>query len=168
MCLTECVSSLAFKTMNLRRNRIIDRELGENHWLLSNTQFLKWSTESSGVLWIYGKPGSGKSVLARSICQHLAQNISQTGEAGNEAAKRRLMNCDWFFSARDGLTSHHLMLRDMLRQMLSRDASLFDYVVHIYRRAKAERKADDEWSFPDLEEGLTILVNVLNNTTTIL
>ena len=154
--------------MNLRRNRIIDRDLGETHWLLSNSQFQKWSTEPSGVLWIYGKPGSGKSVLARSICQHMTSNINQNGEAGNEAAERRLMICDWFFSARDGLTSHHLMLRDMLRQMLSRDVSLFEHVVHIYRRAKTERKADDEWSSPDLEESLTVLVNVVSNHTTVL
>ena len=71
------------------------------------------------------------------------------------------MICDWFFSARDGLTLHHLMLRDMLRQMLSRDVSLFEHVVHIHRRAKTERKADDEWSSLDLEESLTVLVNVI-------
>lgn len=154
--------------MNLRRNRIIDRDLSEAHWLFSNTQFQKWSTEPSGVLWIYGKPGSGKSVLARSIYQRMIKDIDQTGQTGNEAAKRRLMICDWFFSARDGLTSHHLMLRDMLRQMFSRDASLLEHVVHIYRRAKAERKADDEWSSSDLEESLTILVKILSNHTTVL
>ena len=98
----------------------------------------------------------------------MTKNISQTDKPGSKASKIRLMVCDWFFSVRDGLTSHHLMLRDMLRQMLSKDASLFEHIVHIYRRAKAKRKADDEWSSPDLEESLTILVKILSNHTTVL
>ena len=154
--------------MNLRRNRIIDRDLSESHWLWSNSQFQKWSTKSSGVLWIHGKPGSGKSVLARSIRQHMATNVSQTDVAGNGVAGKALIICDWFFSARDGLTSHHLMLRAILLQILSRDATLFQHVVHIYRRTKVGRKADDEWSSLDLEESLTMIAKVLHDHMTIL
>ncbi|KAK7409142.1 hypothetical protein QQX98_008692 [Neonectria punicea] len=41
-------------------------------WILQEHRFKKWeSASTSSMIWVYGDPGSGKTVLATSIIQHL-------------------------------------------------------------------------------------------------
>ncbi|KAF2189398.1 hypothetical protein K469DRAFT_702043 [Zopfia rhizophila CBS 207.26] len=47
------------------------------NWILTRKQYNDWvNNDSSGILWIYGIPGSGKSVLASSIVDRLSSKSS--------------------------------------------------------------------------------------------
>ncbi|KAF8128753.1 hypothetical protein EV363DRAFT_1170232, partial [Boletus edulis] len=48
-------------------------------WLPKTTAYKKWRDEKSSFLWLHGKPGAGKSVLAASVIEGLKDTL-QDGE----------------------------------------------------------------------------------------
>ncbi|KAJ7610328.1 hypothetical protein B0H17DRAFT_15699 [Mycena rosella] len=52
------------------------RHKGTGSWFLKRKAFANWKTTSNSVFWIYGSPGSGKSVLCSSIIDKLAARRS--------------------------------------------------------------------------------------------
>jgi len=40
-------------------------------WFLKSGEFMTWSNASKASLWLYGKPGSGKTILCSSIIEHI-------------------------------------------------------------------------------------------------
>ncbi|KAI0968046.1 ankyrin repeat-containing domain protein [Xylaria arbuscula] len=49
-------------------------EDGTCAWLVEhNEKFKTWKTSPSSVLWLHGKPGSGKSILSSSVVKHLEE-----------------------------------------------------------------------------------------------
>ncbi|KAJ7691803.1 hypothetical protein B0H17DRAFT_1200919 [Mycena rosella] len=52
------------------------RHTGTGSWFLESDTFANWKTTSNSVFWIYGSPGSGKSVLCSSIIDRLAATRS--------------------------------------------------------------------------------------------
>ncbi|XWW95796.1 hypothetical protein V2A60_003764 [Cordyceps javanica] len=62
----ECARSLAFGEMNDRANDTnITAADGTLGWLLDHPACVDWSAQNRALLWIKGKPGSGKSTLIR-------------------------------------------------------------------------------------------------------
>ena len=123
-----------------RRNRIASAEIGTNYWIWSHPSYLKWEERASGILWIEGKPGSGKSVLAMSIWKRFLQksgldkanqNLDRARSPGDSA-----LISSWFYSKRDNLVAHVWMLRSILLQILEQNPSLFPYAQHIYRKRR--------------------------------
>ena len=144
--------------MFLRRNRITPAETGTNDWIWSHRSYLEWEEKTSGILWIEGKPGSGKSVLAMSIWKRFLQefgldesdhNLDRAASRGNSA-----LISSWFYSKRDNLVAHVWMLRSILLQILEQNPSLFRHAQHIYR----ERRR------PSLRNGLEWEASPLNKT----
>ena len=39
------------------------------HWFLECTEFVSWQQSASSVLWLHGKPGSGKTILASTVVE---------------------------------------------------------------------------------------------------
>ena len=66
------IQALTHTPLNEVRNRINSPCAGTIRWFLESSKFTSWrdSPGTSG-LWITGPPGSGKSVLAKFIIQHL-------------------------------------------------------------------------------------------------
>lgn len=98
-------------------------------------------------MWVEGKPGSGKSVLAKSILADIW-------------TARKVYTCYWFFSKRGGqtLTSHSYFLRSILYQLLSQDESLFVHYRKPYRQFAPRSAAGwsacvatNPWNFPAWE-----------------
>ncbi len=120
----ECLEALRFENIGLRRDGIATAEVGTNHWIWSNYAYRNWKGAPSGLLWIQGKPGSGKSVLAKSIQKHLLQSA----ESKCVSIRAEPIVGSWFYSTRHGLESHDLMLRSLLLQILEQERSLFSQV----------------------------------------
>ncbi|KAL7780126.1 hypothetical protein CFE70_010148 [Pyrenophora teres f. teres 0-1] len=116
-------------------------------WVLESDKYARWKTASASILWLYGRPGSGKTVISTVILQDLLESCTSrsTGISAHfyfsfrsvqmrspEALLRSLVcqlsqNCirmpaslDTLFALRDndqGLPSPQTLL-DVLRQMI--------------------------------------------------
>ncbi|CAG1994051.1 unnamed protein product [Fusarium graminearum] len=60
-----CLKSLAFEEMDGRQVKIDDAADGTCKWLLKHETLIEWTHQHRGLLWIKGKPGSGKSTLVK-------------------------------------------------------------------------------------------------------
>ncbi|KAL8365058.1 hypothetical protein RB595_004057 [Gaeumannomyces hyphopodioides] len=60
-----CLRSLAFRDMDGRPNDIANAADGTCKWLLEHETSKQWTRRHRGLLWIKGKPGSGKSTLMK-------------------------------------------------------------------------------------------------------
>ena len=141
----ECLQCLKFDEMFHRRNRIAPAETGTNSWIWSHRSYLEWEKRASGILWIEGKPGSGKSVLAMSILKRLLQRSrldKSRPDKSNDSLDHAGLPEDsalvssWFYSIRDNLVAHVWMLRSILLQILEQNPSLFPHAQHIYRKRR--------------------------------
>ncbi len=109
--------------MTQRRDHIATACIDTNHWVWSNPCYHAWATDPSvHALWIAGKPGSGKSVLARTIEDEL------TGKGGFRSA----IVATWFYSIRDDLMNHSAMLSSLLYQMLQKERRVFHLISKRY------------------------------------
>ncbi|KAK1999116.1 hypothetical protein LX36DRAFT_633060 [Colletotrichum falcatum] len=61
----DCMRSLAFEDIDGRRNGIDAADDGTCQWLLSHETLTAWTRQHRGLVWIKGKPGSGKSTLMK-------------------------------------------------------------------------------------------------------
>ncbi|KAK2839316.1 hypothetical protein FQN49_006260 [Arthroderma sp. PD_2] len=53
---------------------------GTGEWVIAHTAFNEWKRTSPSVLWMYGKPGSGKTVLTSSIIEHLREEYDSQAD----------------------------------------------------------------------------------------
>lgn len=47
------------------------RHAGTGSWLLQSEVFETWNSQSSSLLWLYGIPGCGKTILSSTVIEHL-------------------------------------------------------------------------------------------------
>ncbi|KAJ5902311.1 hypothetical protein N7495_002839 [Penicillium taxi] len=72
-----------------QRNRTPKRVLETGKWFLENSKFLDWrENEGPDLLWLSAKPGSGKSVLAKTIIDESLATLSH---------QKRSVVCYFFF-----------------------------------------------------------------------
>ncbi|PVH68034.1 hypothetical protein DL98DRAFT_475129 [Cadophora sp. DSE1049] len=172
-----CLRTLHFEEYNARQNRVLTAEEKTGDWILSHSKFKEWDESSdSGLLWIHGKPGSGKSTLVKRIVawksnestklvQTKSRNISHSHpekartleEADTEyvdqlATDRDIIIAAFFYSFRGGKTetSHTLMLRSLLYQILKGNSKLFPSFQSAYREL-SKAKGSPEWSYESLK-----------------
>lgn len=60
---------LKFERQTDRFDGISYIEEGTTKWIWTHPSYKAWTKEESAILWIQGKPGSGKSVLAKAILE---------------------------------------------------------------------------------------------------
>lgn len=127
ICCAECLEALKFDNMFTRRNHVSAAITGTNRWFLTHQSFLSWRKLSSGLLWIQGKPGSGKSVLAKSIL---------ASETVTAPSSDRPLVASWFYSKRGGADgmSHSSMMRSIACQLLDLCPHLFPAFALAYRQ----------------------------------
>lgn len=53
------------------------RHASSGSWFLEESSFCHWRTTRNSVLWLYGKPGCGKTILSSTVITHLKQVIPQ-------------------------------------------------------------------------------------------
>ncbi|PMD58736.1 uncharacterized protein K444DRAFT_415699 [Hyaloscypha bicolor E] len=133
-----CLRTLRCEEYNARQNRIETAEENTGDWILSHRAFETWDkSPNSSLLWLHGKPGSGKSTLVKRVVSKMKsmqakrRNISHsnyektTREVDTEyvdqlATDHNIIVASFFYSFRGGKneTSHTLMLRSLLYQIL--------------------------------------------------
>jgi hypothetical protein len=55
--------------MRYRQDEVIDVRADSCTWILQHKEYKRWIEDDHGLLWIEGKPGSGKSTLMKRIFQ---------------------------------------------------------------------------------------------------
>lgn len=110
-----------------------------------------WAGQPSGILWIEGKAGSGKSVLAKTIRLQL---VTEWGTIRRAAPLPQVS--DWFYSSRHGdlARSHMSFMRSILAQLLEQNQDAFSSYATLYRDKKRENSA---WKMEDYEQILRLL-----------
>lgn len=88
---------------------------------------MRWQS-SGGLLWVCGKAGSGKSVLAKTIQREFSE------KSRNSSHIQQWFVCDWFYSSSLEIGKAHLsMLRALLYEILRYSEPLFDAMIGHYR-----------------------------------
>jgi hypothetical protein len=122
----------------VRKSQVPPAADGTASWIWNHAIYQSFSAEDSGVLWIRGKPGSGKSVLARSIQRRLLE-----ASAMKELHINPTLVGDWFYHRRrgGGYVRHESFVRSVLFHFLQQRPLLFDEVFQNIYRAMDPRKA---------------------------
>jgi AAA domain len=70
-----CVS----RALHVSRTKLLLRSTGE--WIWITDEFQKWrSLHENSLFWLYGSPGSGKSILTSAVIRHLEEGEKRKGE----------------------------------------------------------------------------------------
>ncbi|KAI9449931.1 hypothetical protein BJY52DRAFT_212138 [Lactarius psammicola] len=98
---------------------------GTATWFFQGSIFMEWKFKSTtSLLWIHGKPGSGKSIL----CSAIIQNIMVSREAG--LASMAYFYFDSGDTNKQGLRG---LLASLLTQLSARSDSCCDILSHVYK-----------------------------------
>ena len=126
------LASLYYPDIDRRQEEVKDAHQETFQWIFDQSgeevrpwsNFVDWLEGGSGIYWINGKPGSGKSTLMSYICQdeRTKHSLSQW------AAKRNLSILTFFFWAAGTELQHSTtgLLRSLIYQLLEKNPTLFD------------------------------------------
>jgi Cdc6-like AAA superfamily ATPase len=90
----ECLESLYDDGYHARRDEIALAIGNSNQWVWNHPVYKAWEIQPSGALAIRGKPGSGKSVLAKTIQRKFTEHLSTRIPQGFES-KYVINNYTW-------------------------------------------------------------------------
>ncbi|KAH5423486.1 hypothetical protein HBI23_198590 [Parastagonospora nodorum] len=135
--LRECMSTMDFDRRLERQKEIVHAINGTTDWFWNHPTYTSWRDKQAGILWIQGKPGSGKSVLAKNILDPVPYLPGKTDSRDQKSLSREIdaHTCEWYYSTRGGdeMMAHISLLRSLLYQLLSSNSRLFHHFKTIYR-----------------------------------
>ena len=148
-------------------------------WLDKNEKYNAWiQSTKSDLLWIAGKPGSGKSTLTKIIVRQLQKDLGiPLSEAFDDecvlpsseadAVSNDMIVAVFHYSFRGGYTeaSHEFMLRSLLYQILKSNGRVFPY---LQQRLRSILRSAQEWGYDDLKVALASLHKVHFKMTVVL
>ncbi|KAI0455473.1 hypothetical protein F5B21DRAFT_471492 [Xylaria acuta] len=149
----DCLEELYFDQISSRRDEVADALPGTNTWLWSNESYKEWN-QSGGLLWIQGRPGSGKSVLAKTIQKNFLETAAKLSALGPSSV------CDWFYNARGERAGmvYSSMLRALLYQMLRASERSF-YSVRQHYRNQFDESSQTFWTYKSLQTMLLAIAS---------
>jgi ankyrin repeat domain-containing protein 50 len=150
----ECLASLRFD--NSRYAKISGEHQGSFEWIWKHCQYQEWSkSDTSRLLYLQGKPGSGKSTLTKYVNDNLIKR---------EPDARSAIVAKFFYSYREGEVhkSHYSMLRSVLYDILDRHEAFFYHCFQsVYRKQAVMqdhgRSGYKEWDYRSLQKVLLSL-----------
>ncbi|KAI9764880.1 MAG: hypothetical protein M1839_005696 [Geoglossum umbratile] len=134
-----CLKSLSFLEMNSRIGDIKLAASGTCRWLLHHQRYKGWISQSRSLLWIKGKPGTGKSTLLKYILQAAKEE---------ECLSRKLYTISFFFHGQGAevQTTSLGLLRSLLFQLLEQFPKALASIVETFkRRCQTMGKPEDKW-----------------------
>ncbi|KAF8539795.1 hypothetical protein BDD12DRAFT_75231 [Trichophaea hybrida] len=151
----ECLASLRFD--NTRYSIISRAHQDSCKWLWKHAQYTAWSAAGgSRLLYIQGKPGSGKSTLTK----YFKENFGKF-----ERDAKSAIVAGFFYSDREGRlqSSHYSMLQSVLYDVLEQRESFFFHYQREYRNYQAKRMhlagKRTQWPYDSLKQILTAFKN---------
>ncbi|EHK48503.1 hypothetical protein TRIATDRAFT_93965 [Trichoderma atroviride IMI 206040] len=140
-------------------------------WLWADDAYKLWSKETtSALLWIQGRPGSGKSTLCKKILKHLQNqyDLSDAYATPDKAAfhdiapqprNRSALLASFFYSLRGAKSeiSNTHMLQSLLYQLLSQEQRFYPAFREKYRSLLDRSRGSISWTFKDLHNVFTSL-----------
>ncbi|KAH9039458.1 hypothetical protein EDB83DRAFT_2228431, partial [Lactarius deliciosus] len=120
---------------------------GTAEWFINDGKFGEWKVNGS-LLWIHGKPGSGKSVLCSAIINDIT---TQCNEGSTSMAY-------FYFDFRDiNKQARHNLLSSLLTQLSDRSERFCDIFYRLYKtHDNGARQPSDSTLFQCLKEMLTL------------
>lgn len=146
----DCLQSLNFPESGLRQSNIDEPNPQTCEWIFHDYRYRRWNTlsnrtESRNLLWIKGKPGSGKSTMMKRIMQQYDKNSSTDG----------IICLSFFFNAR-GMQIENSPLglyRTLLFQLLQSSQTLLDeFLPQFLQKEKQCYGQKVAWRTPELSE----------------
>ncbi|OQV02052.1 NACHT domain-containing protein [Cladophialophora immunda] len=150
------LKSLNFEESSFRFQAIERAHESTFGWIFEKAElgFIPWILKGTGVYWIRGKAGSGKSTFMKYL-----HNTEQLKEAIRARGTRKQQIDLWFFFNERGTylqKSLDGLLRGMLANLASRESTIAELVLEIYR--SKPRKIRDRWNFEDLKEAFAAVL----------
>ena len=132
--------------MNYRQEEVLSTHLDSNNWIFRHEKYTKWLSEGCGLLWIKGKPGSGKSTLMKKIYKSINENKS-----GNH------VKLAFFFHRRGNALQQTPIgiFRTLLHQLLSQVPCFAGTFHDLWKQKKKwelESEQGWEWRFEELRD----------------
>lgn len=135
--------------MDDRRTDISSALPGTCDWVLDSEQFRKWHNREdvsshNGVLWVQGKPGTGKSTLMKHILEKCETKFSE----------KHLIAAHFFNARGDRFEQTPLgMLRSILYQLVDKEPSIYEQFIPLFRE-KWQKHREWEWREEELKQFL--------------
>ena len=133
----------SFGSIDPRRNHDMSRKLRHPNtglWLLELPKFKYWLTTTNAILWLYGIPGAGKTVLASLVIDEILLKT-------NSSIAAAYFYCDY----KDLATQEpHKILRSLAQQLAKQDEQSFAKVQDFYNVHGQDRKSPVDYEPEDL------------------
>ena len=129
------LQALCFRVMEARHAEVAIAHDKTFEWIFeddgsSKSQLAHWLKTGSGIFWVSGKPGSGKSTLMKFICQHGRKEKALEAWA----APKKLVTAKYFFwnSGEKLQKSQEGLLRSLLHEILKQCPELIPAIRKIW------------------------------------
>lgn len=147
--IVECLKSLRFD--NSRYEKISEEYEGSFEWIWTHNEYESWSiSDTSRLLYVQGKPGSGKSTFIK----YFNRNLLLKEPSAQQAILAR-----FFYSYRDGelQRSHYNLLLSVLHEILHQDEYFFYHQCQTEFRAHQRFELHFKWKYDSLKRVLKSL-----------
>lgn len=141
--------------MTDRRSNVDPPHRQTCQWIFQLEEYRRWNARPSGLLWIKGKPGTGKSTLM----SHLYNDVCAQGFFSPD----NIICLEFFFSARGAPLQRSFigMLRSLSSQIFKRDNGVRDLLRTSYMEKQdsfGSSKRAWNWQQPELTAILTSMI----------
>ncbi|KAH8592557.1 ankyrin repeat-containing domain protein [Bisporella sp. PMI_857] len=138
--LDSCLRSLAYPEMNYRRQDTKRAHENTCGWITCHQSYIDWLREGSGILWIKGKPGSGKSTLMEALLRDYEK----------QAVYKESIQLSFFFHGRGtALQKSRLgMFRSLLHQLLIKAPGAGAEIQRAFKeRSRTQGNSGKDWNW---------------------
>ncbi|VUC22222.1 unnamed protein product [Clonostachys rosea] len=126
-------------------------------WIFEHSTFTDWLQHGTGIFWIYGKPGSGKSTLMKYIFQD-----ARTWDLIHDWKRgAKDIRAGFFFHYRGTAMqkSFEGVLRSLLRQLLLEEKELKHLLLPEFEWKLDQTANAKEWTITELEKALRLILD---------
>lgn len=163
---TECLKSLDHEDLNVRQENVKDALTKTCEWIWDRPgiPFSSWFLSSGGLLWISGKPGSGKSTIMKYLSSsrqrfHKLARLTQGHSGGAQ-----LVIATYFLDFQGSALARSVegMMRSLLHQILKQLPQLQKAVLPHFEEIRQTRR-QFVWRRSDLERAFQRVMQCESN-----